>query len=188
MQPEKGQYFMFTESELSLIKNTFAENDELLYAVRNVLLQFALSDAQRAVLSVGCTPAVIKVLKKRIFPEIDGSFPLGQLPSVLTTLTKDLSARPVEDMGPQFEAKELEIKYLAQQFHELETGEKGELRLADMAVLGGKGEREQFVNMTAYLFLLGYIDPMLAMIQNLAGSKDETPEEQKKRLTRDSNK
>lgn len=187
MQPEKGQYFMFTESELSLIKNTFAENDELLYAIRNVLLQFPLSDGQRAFISVGCTPAVIAVLRKRILPELDGSFPLGQLPSVLTTLSKDLSIRPVEEMAPQFDAKQLEMAYLEQQFKELETGEKGTITLADMAVITGN-EHTDFVNLTAYLFLLGYIDPMLAMIQNLAGTKEETKEEQKKRLTRDSNK
>lgn len=188
MQPEKDQYFIFSEAELSLIKNTFSENDELLYAIRNVMLQFPVSDGQRAMLSVGLTPAVIAVLRKRILPELAPTFPIGQLPSVLTTLTKDIGSRPVEEMAPQFEAKEIEIQYIEQQFKELETGEKGSISLKELGVLTGKDDRQRFVDMTAYLFLLGYIDPMLGMIKNLAGAKDETPEEQKKRLTRDSSK
>jgi hypothetical protein len=188
MQPEKDQYFMFSSNELSLIKNTFSENDELLYALRNVLLQFPLSDGQKAIISSQVNPDIIAVLKKRILPEISGAFPLGQLPSILTTLTQDLKQRSEEDMAAQFDAKQLEIDYIEQQFDELEGKGKGSILLKDLATLKGKSSHKQFIDMTAYLFLLGYIDPMLAMIKNLAGTKDETPEQQKKRLTRDSSK
>ena len=188
MQPEKDQYFIFSVGELSLLKNTFAENDELLYAIRNVLLQFQLSDGQRATLSVGLTPELIAVLKKRIIPDIGPSFPIGQLPSILTTLTENLKVLSPDEMSVYFAAKQLEIDYINQQFKELETGEKGTIQLSDMGKLEGKSSEEQFIDMTAYLFLLGYIDPMLAMIRNLAGTKEETPEQQKKQLTRDSSK
>lgn len=189
MQPEKGQYFIFSEAELSLIKNTFSDNDELLYAIRNVLLQFPVSDGQKATLSVGLNENVISVLRKRIIPEIAPTFPLGQLPSLLTTISKDLGIRDVVDMEPQFQAKELEIAYLEQQFNKLEGKSNDEsINLKRMGELKGKTRHEQFVDMTAYLFLLGYIDPMLGMMKNLAGTKEETPEEQKNRLTRDSSK
>jgi len=190
MQPEKDQYFIFTEAELSLIKNTFSDNDELLYAIRNVLLQFPLSDGQKATLSVGLNENVISVLRKRIIPELAPTYPLGQLPSILTTLTQELKAKDANEMAPQFIAKQLEIDYLEQQFTRLEGKEVEEIiKLCDMGCLDdGKTSDEQYINMTAYLFLLGYIDPMLGMIKNLAGAKDETPEEQKKRLTRDSSK
>lgn len=189
MQPEKDQYFIFSEAELSLIKNTFTDNDALLFAIRNVLLQFPLSDGQKATLSVGLNENVISVLRKRIIPELLPTYPLGQLPSILTTLTKDLGSRDVVDMEPQFEAKQLEIDYLEQQFQKLEGKVVEErISLKRMGELKDKSPREQFVDMTAYLFLLGYIDPMLGMIKNIAGQKDETPEQQKKRLTRDSSK
>lgn len=188
MQPEKDQYFIFSEAELSLIKNTFAENDEFLYAIRNVLLQFPLSDGQKAILSSQLNENIIKVLRKRIIPELAPTFPLGQLPSLLTTLTENLKVLPAEDMQLQFDAKQIELDYIEQQFQELEGKGKGKIVLADLGILKDKGYRQQFVDMTAYLFLLGYIDPMLGMIKNLAGSKDETPEQQKKRLTRDSSK
>lgn len=188
MQPEKGQYFIFTEGELSLIKNTFAENDELLYAIRNVLLQFPLSDGQKAILSAQLNENIINVLRKRLLPELTGAFPLGQLPSLLTTLTEDLKVLGVDEMTPKFASKQLQLNYLKNQFKELETGKKGDISLAALSDLGGKSPEQQYINVNAYLFLLGYIDPMLGMIQNIAGQKEETPEQQKKRLTRDSTK
>lgn len=187
--PEKNQYFIFSEAELSLIKNTFAENDELLYAIRNVLLQFPLSAGQKATLAVGLNENVLNVLKKRILPDLAPTFPLGQLPSILTTLTKEIQTYGVEDMAVQFEAKQLEIDYLQQQFEVLKGNTPVDpISLADLGTLAGKDAETQFIHMTAYLFLLGYIDPMLVMIKNIAGAKEETPEEQKKRLTRDSSK
>lgn len=189
MQPEKDQYFIFSEAELSLIKNTFSDNDALLYAIRNVLLQFPVSDAQKAALSVGLNDNVISVLRKRIIPELLPTYPLGQLPSILTTLTKDLGSRDEVDMELQFAAKQVEIDYLQQQFSKLEGKEVKEIiNLNRLGELKDKTAREQFIDMTAYLFLLGYIDPMLGMIRNIAGEKTETAEQQKKRLTRDSSK
>lgn len=189
MQPEKDQYFIFSEAELSLIKNTFSDNDELLFAIRNVLLQFPLSDGQKATLSVGLNENVISVLRKRIIPELLPTYPLGQLPSILTTLTQELKAKDANEMAPQFLAKLVEIRYLEQQFQRLEGKDIEEvIKLKDLGELEGKNPDDQYVEMTAYLFLLGYIDPMLGMIKNLAGDKNETPEQQKKRLTRDSSK
>jgi len=189
MQPEKDQYFIYSEAELSLIRNTFAENDELLYAIRNVLLQFPLSDGQKAILSSQMNENILNVLKKRLLPTLAGDFPLGQLPSLLTTLTEDLKVLNAKEMQDKFESKQLEIMYLTQRFEVLETGAELEecIGLEDMANIFDL-EEDTYVNISAYLFLLGYIDPMLGMIKNIAGQKDETPEEQKKRLTRDSSK
>lgn len=187
--PEKGQFFIFTSSELSLIKNTFADNEELLYAIRKVFLQFPLTDGEKAILAVGVNGAVIDVLKKRILPDLAPTYPIGQLPSLLTTLTKDIQVKGIDEMAPQFAAKQLEIEYLEQQFEALKGNTPVDpIILAELGNLSGKDEVAQYVEMTAYLFLLGYIDPCLAMIREIAGQKDETPEEQKKRMTRDSSK
>jgi len=191
MQPEKGQYFIYSEAELSLIKNTFAENDELLYAVRNVLLQFPLSVPQQAMLSSQLNENVIAVLRKRLLPDLAGTFPLGQLPSLLTTLNDNLKVLSPAEMKPHFAAKILEVEYLAQQFDVLEGKDPVSdvsISLERLGEMHTKTADEQFADMTAYLFLLGYIDPMLGMIQNLAGTKEETADEQKKRLTQDSSK
>lgn len=187
--PEKDQQFIFSDAQLSLIKNTFGENDPLIYAVRNVLLQFPLTNDQRNLLKTAMKPEVIEVLKIRILPSIQPTFPLGQIPSLLTTLTKHLEALDVDLMAPLFDAKVKEIAYLEQQFRKLEDLDTPEMiLLSDMGNLMGKNEYQRYVDTTAYLFLLGYIDPSLNMIKVIAGTKTETVEEAKTRMTRNSSK
>ena len=186
---DPNQQFIFNDEELSLIKNTFANNDTLLYTVRKVLLQFPLTDTERGLIKLSITPEVHNVLKKRILPEISDEFPLAQLPSILTTLAESLKVKSVEEMEPLFSAKATEIAYLEQQFAALKDPDMVQpIKLTDMAVLVGKDARTAYVSLQAYLFLLGYIDPMLMFIKSLAGEKEETLEKQKERLTRNSNK
>lgn len=182
---------MFTKDELSLLKNTFADNDTLLYTIRKVFLQFPLTEVEKHLIQMAVTPEVLRVLRKRILPELSPEYPLGQIPSLLTTLTQQIQAKNYDEMYEQFEAKDLEIRYLEQQFKVLVDFESEQpIRLSAMANLtrepGDSGT--MFARVTAYLFLLGYIDPMLNMIRVLAGEKNETPEEQEKRLSKDSTK
>ena len=192
---DRNQQFIFNSEELSVIKNTFAENEQLLYTVRKLFLQFELTDEEIAHLKSAITPAVVEVLKKRILPDLSPEYPLGQIPSMMTTLTEQLKSRDASEMAAHFEAKILEDRYLRQQFAELERvisdGKKSELPpivLTELGDLEGKDAHEQFVDMTAYLFLLGYIDPMFILIRSIAGDKEETIEQQKQRMTRNSSK
>lgn len=187
---DANQQFIYSDEELSLIKNTFADNDTLLYTVRKVMLQFPLTEAEEGLIKLSITPQVVAVLKKRILPEISEDFPLGQLPHLLVTLGNELKAKNVEEMGPLFDAKKIEGDYLSQQFAVLENVSnqaKPKIVLSELAIIR-EDAYINYVNVNAYLFLLGYIDPMLNFIKVLAGQKDETIEATKKRLERDSNK
>jgi len=62
------------------------------------------------------------------------------------------------------------------------------IKLSELAKLEGKDNYDRYVHTTARNFLLGYIDPMLLMIKNIAGQKTESVDELKKRITRDSSK
>ena len=188
---DPNQQFIFNDEELSLIKNTFANNDTLLYTVRKVLLQFPLTEAERGLIKLSITPEVHNVLKKRILPEISDDFPLSQLPSLLTTLTEQLKVKNVEEMAPLFAAKKLEIEYLKQRLDDLKNVDvivdRREIVLDDLCQITTDAQ-QTYINIQAYLFILGYIDPMLMFIKSLAGEKEETLEKQKERLTRNSNK
>jgi hypothetical protein len=192
--PEKDQVLIYNSVELSLIKNTFAENDVLLYALRKVLLGFELTEPEKGLLRVSITDAVYEALKKRILPDLSPVYPLGQIPSIITTLTELLKVKDVEEMKAHFDAKDIEISYLEQRFTVLKDiieNRETTISLIDLKELGefrGKSPERQYVDTTAYLFLVGYIDPMLIFIKSLAGSKDESIEQQKERLTRNSSK
>lgn len=184
--PDKNQLTIFSKDEMSLLKNTFSNNDTLLYTIRKVFLQFPLTDVEKGLIKTFVTETVYNVLRKRILPVLSPEFPLGQLPSILTTLTQDIRAKDAEMMADQFAAKQLEIDYLEQQFAVLKDLEALQpIKLADMARIDSDTEAV-FVNITAYLFLLGYIDPSLLMIKALAAEKEETPEETKERMLKDS--
>lgn len=191
MARDKDQIFIFNEAELKLIKTVFADNDVLLYAIRKVLLQFPLSEVERNLLKLQITPEVHSVLKKRMLPDISDDFPLTQLADVMTTLNQDIKTKTPEEMVPLFNAKLLENQYLTERFEALadvSVEKESTVVLKELRNIKGKDADEVFVNMTAYLFLLGYIDPMLMLVRNIAGAKDETPEEQVARMRRDSNK
>jgi len=191
---ENNQQFIFNSNELSLLKNTFAENDALLYTVRKVFLQFDLTDKEVALIKTAITPEVRQVLRKRMLPELTPEYPLGQIPSLLTTLTDQLRVKDIEEMKPQFESKLLQENYLKQCFAQLDAIAMGAkvpasvIDLHELANMDGKPQEQVFVEMTAYLFLLGYIDPMLILVRSIAGEKEETVEKQKERMTRNSNK
>ena len=192
--PDKDQTMIFNSIELSLIKNTFAENDVLLYAIRKIFLGFELTEPERGLIKLSITPMVFDALKKRVLPDVSPVYPLGQIPSLVSTLTEQLKAKDVDEMALQFEAKDLEISYLEQRFQLLKdiiedtTTDRELIDLAELGEFRGKSPRTQYVEMTAYLFLLGYIDPMLLFIQSIAGTKEESADKQRERLTRNSNK
>jgi len=170
MAREKGQVFLFNDAELSLIKSVFAENEELVYAIRNVLLQFELSPEEKKLVKNFVTEPVVAVLKKRIFPEVTKELPLTQLGDLWQTLNKDLQSKSPEEMAPLFEAKYLEIEYLEQQFRVLENSDsEAPIKLALLATVKGKSFTSMFVDTTARNFLIAYVDGMLMHLKVIAG-------------------
>lgn len=182
---------IFNDAELALIKATFAENDELIYLIRKVLLQFPLKEAERKTIKAIMNEDVFNVVKKRMYPEMSDDFPLGQLGDIYQTLTNDLKSKTVDEMAPLFKAKQLEIEYLEQQFSilkDIDTDFSGGIRLDGLKSLKNMSAEDCYINTVARNFIVAYIDNMLILIKNIAGQKTETVEDQKKRMTRDSSK
>lgn len=188
---DKNQQLMFNEAELRLIKTVFGDNDDLLYAIRKVLLQGNLTDNEANSIRQQVTPEVFAVVKKRILPDLDLDAPFGQIGDLYRTLSSQLSSKDVEQMGPQFDAKKLEVDYLSQQFDVLKDMDKplgtSVIRLDDMKMIT-TNHYVNYVNHTARDFLIGFVDSMLNMLKAIAGEKTETPEQQKERITRNSSK
>lgn len=183
---------MFSKAELALIKNTFADNDALLYSIRKVLLQFPLSAAERELVKQSITPAVFAVIKKRLLPDLDPDAPITQLGDYRSLLTQDLKTKSTEELTVFFEARNLEMAYLQQQLDILadidQPIKSPGIQLSELKAMGGKDGYGKHVDLMAYLNLLGYIDPQLYHLKLIAGEKNETPEAQRLRLTRDSTK
>lgn len=194
MARDKGQLFMFNKNELATIKKVFNENEGLVYALRSLFLQFPLNDGQKKLLRKEITPEVFAVIKKRVHPEIGPDFPLTQQAHILTTIGQDLKTKGVDECEPLIASMALSIQYLDERFNALtaimngEEPAKPEVVLADLAKIGGRGARGEYVFLRTYLFLLGYIDPAIQMLVTIAGQKEESPEQQAERMSRNSTK
>ena len=112
MAKNTGQQMRLNDLDLSLIKNTFADNDELL-----------------------------KLMRKIFLPELDPNTPIGQLIDVhMSTPTED------------------------------------------------KTDAEIALNVKARNMLIGHVELQLQVLKALAGNKNETVEQTKDRLSKDSSK
>lgn len=180
---------MFSDADLSLLKKTFSENDDLLYAIRNVMLQFPLTEAEKDMMRTQVTPEVYRLIKMKLYPEVDPSAPLTQLADLHQTLTNDLKVKTPEEMEPIFEAKMTEMAYLKQQVAAIADLDAAQpLKLDDMRLREGMSAREAFVATSVRNFILGFVDPMLRDLKVLGGASDEPLYKQKERLTRNSAK
>ncbi len=187
---DEGQVLIYNKQELDLIKAVFGNNEELLYIIRKVLLQFPMTEFETKMIKSSITPEVYAVIKKRLLPEMDADAPLTQLGDLYQSLNNDLKAKDVVAMAPLFAAKKIEIEYLEQQFKvlkDIDAGSEQKIILDDLKYITEDAE-ETYVKTTARNFLLSYVDSFLNMFKNMAGAKEETDEERTKRLTRDSSK
>lgn len=191
MTRSTGQVMMFSDGELSLIKNTFADNDEYLFAVRKVLLQFPLSEVERGMVKSFTSSAVYELIKKRVHPDLDPDAPLFQLADLYQGLTNELLSKGVEEMSPRLDSKQLQIDYLDQQFEvlrDIDNAPPPVIILDRMKQIKGVEKYDAYVGNLTRNHTLSWVDSSLNYLKVLAGKKDETPEEQKKRLERDSSK
>ncbi len=185
--PDEDQITIFSNKELEFLNKMLSGNDKLVYAIRKVLLQFNLTDSDKETLKQ-VTPELIRVMKKRILAEPSNEFPFGQIPLFYSTLSEAFKSKIAEDMEKEFDAKELEIAYIEQQLAVLADLDaqqpiKQPIKLSEMPTMS-----DRYIGITAYTFLFWYLDQMLYTIKILSGKKGETPEDMKKRLSRDSNK
>lgn len=182
---------MFNKAELQLIKAVFSDNDDLLYAIRKVLLQGNLTENEVNSIRTQVTPEVYAVVKKRILPDLDLDAPFGQIGDLYRTLAQQLSSKDSDQMAAQFDAKKLEVDYLSQQFEFLKDIDKPQtstmIRLDELKFIT-TNHYMNYVNHTARDFIIGFVDSMLNMLKVIAGEKTETPEQQKERITRNSSK
>lgn len=177
----------YTDQELELISNTFADNEPLLYAIRRHFLQGKLKEGDKSELKK-LTDDIFKVLRKTLLPEIDTESPLSQAVDMWSSIN-------TKDQDPDFtylhmKARKLMIDFLNQQFRQLE-GEperKDNIMLEHMVFSDDKTPEEAYVQMHARNNIVSHIDFQLQQLQVLAGQKAEDAETIKKRLAQNSNK
>jgi hypothetical protein len=176
----------YSDAELSVIKNTFCENEDVLKAIRKHFLQLKLSKAEEAMLK-GFSKDVLAVLRKSFLPEIDGDAPIHQVVDLLITV--DIKEKTPDQLYLAFNARKVLIDYINERLADLEGAKTDKsISFADLSVIEGKDEEKLWIDMNVRNTLVVHVEQQLSQLQILAGSPDETPEQTKEKLLKDSSK
>lgn len=183
----KGKQLRYNDQELSLIKNTFADNEELLALFRKYLLDGELSEEEKGLLNtLTGNEATLNLLEKAVKPNLDRLAPPFQVVDLYSNL--DFQPTPKDHAVDILKGRHLAVQYLTQRFDAL-RGKTVEFIKFDSLVEPTEDNTQTFVNILARNFLLSHIDTQLfGQLMVIAGAKEESLDQQKKRLTQNSNK
>lgn len=179
-----------TDAEFGLLKNTFSDNEMLVKAIRKVFFQVKLTEEEAVVFAsaVSSKPEVIALLRKLLLPTIDADAPLHQV--IDLWLTVNIREKTPDQSYCELLARDVLISYLEQQFGQIEgaKAKKTDISLEKLTNLSEKSPLEAHVNILARNTAINHIEQQLSQILILAGRKEETVEETKERLQKDSTK
>ena len=177
----------YSDKELSLIKNTFAEQLDLMVLIRKFLLQGEMTEEEmKTIKRYTDNTEVLTILKKAVNPKIDKLAPPFETVDLFSSM--DMNPTPYDHAYRAINARTLAGKYLDDRFATL-AGESPKEVQFDTLHIPTEDIEQTYLNLIARNFLLSHIDSQLFnSLMVIAGQKNETPEQQKKRLTQDSSK
>jgi len=177
------QKMRFSDTELSLMKNTFADNEDILIVLRKVFLQTKLTAREQELVKGVFYKDMVALIRKTYLPEVDVDAPINQVVDLwLTVDFKDKGAEETE-------------KLIATRAKLIELLEAGLKRLANPTNTGLIGYVEKFnpvensvIELLARNALIVHQEQQLGQLKFLAGMKEESVEQTKERLFKDSSK
>lgn len=178
----------YSDQELELIKTTFSENDELLIALRKHFLQMDMDAVEQAlIIGFKNNEQGLKIISKTFLPELDGNAPFSQV--IDLWMTVELKGKDPKDAYNDLIAREKLITYLAQRLKVLSGGVPSvdNIQFSELTKIGGKTKAEEtYSNFVMRNTLIYHIEQQLSMLSILAGQKNESVEQTKERLRKDS--
>lgn len=162
----------FTEEELSLLSNTFYENDNLLLTIRKFILQGELDQVEKSFID-NLTPDTIKIVRKQLLPEINPNAPYYNLRDMWTSI--NTNEKMIEDVYLDMKAQKIAIDYLEQQLNMLKGGTSFAIikliKLKELVYNDKKDAEKSFIELKARNLLLTHIDASIQQIRTIAIDK-----------------
>lgn len=183
----KNKTIRYNDNDLSLMRNTFAGDDTVLYAIRKFMFGMELTEGEQKF--IGNLTDEMKTLIRKVFlPQIDGEAPLFQLFDMTLALKEEMKGKSYEEQRMAIEIKALEMDYINQRLDLMEgiQSTEKELSLVNMADLNSDNA---VVNISARNYLLSYIDSFCNEMRLFGNQKDkEEIKDTATRLAQDSTK
>jgi len=178
---DEKQTQRLSKKELELLRATFGKDDVALYALRDFLFQFTDVVPKHI-------HDVIAVLYKIILPELDKDIPINLQKDGFSHLNAISQVLP-DVAYLHIEARDIVLEYLEQAMFLLDGGSIETIKLKDLREKGDKDSRQRLVDLLAYQYLTNaYLDNCLNEISMKANYKEETEEEKKAKIKKDSSK
>jgi len=173
-----------TDAEMNLLKTTFAENEPLLKMMRKAMLGLSMTqDEQDVVMYLFRNHSELSALIRKMFiPEITGNDPLGQ--QIDLWMTIDNKDRTVDELHMHLMARAKVLSMLEDGLKDL-TAPHADNRIS-FAPTGNV--YEDIIWYIARNTYVNHVESRLLEIKILAGQKEETVDETKNRLSKDSSK
>lgn len=185
---KKEQTMRYSDEELSLIKSAFADNQELLFAVRKHFLQMPLDAIDQDLLKVFKESApLMKLMRKSYLPELEADAPINQ--EVDLWMTIDIKDKLPQQAWPLICSRADLITYLDEQLRRL-AGEdiKPTITFESLSQIKSDNPDSTYVNLLTRNTIIQHNEMQLFQMKVLGGMKNETVEQTKERLSKDSNK
>lgn len=171
--------FAFNDEDMATIKSLFADNDAAVRAIRNHYLQFPQTTEELAVISM-LTPKQMEFISRLFLPTANPDNPLGRISDAWGSINTENGLGAI----PFIKARHRTLKYLKQQ-NDLLNGEGERILTLDVVEAD---DMESFIMVETRRVLFTMVDGQLRLCVSLAGKKEETIEETKERLQKDSTK
>lgn len=185
------QSMLIADIEIGLLKSVFADNDDLLRLVKNLFFGLELNQDEKNLILLTFKADDIRLLmSKRFIPEIAKETPIGQTVDMWTGIQVKEKPEPVIYQLVATRAKSLAMLKVALNLLVNPDGVRPnlnfdpELSTGDLATLDNALQ----INLAARNEFISFVETQLIMIKAIAGIKEETVEQAKTRLTKDSNK
>jgi len=188
-EPQKRR---LSDESIMLFKSVFAENFELVIAMRKVLLGLELTTFDSSLISsqLSNSEELYKIISDMFSPKLKGDEPLHQITDLWLPL--NVKEATTEAVLLQIKSRKILIKYIEERVNLLFGKTKEEtIKLSDLLDFDDIDNKDAFeihVNIHARNNIIQHIEAQLATLYLLAGLKGETIEQTTKRLQQNSSK
>ena len=184
---ENKPQMRYSTEELSLLKATFAERDDLLKAIRKVFLQMDISEKEDIMIKGAMKENVVELLRRFFLPELEGDDAVGN--GVDLWMTIKIDDKEPDQAKPHVMARQALISYMEIQLEVLANGGATEkLDFKKLSNVFNKDAEEMYMDLVARNTIIMHVQQQLMQIKLLAGTKEESPSETIERLHKDSSK
>lgn len=174
----------YSVEEYDILRSTFNNNDELLIAIRNSLLQKPLTEFEQRTLSNSLKDSSLKEVMEKVLFERNNPI----MHEVDEWEIEDIRGRLADNASHIIQAKALTLQYFNQEFEKL-FGERPEvIRLSNLLVFEGKSNEEIYINFIARSNIVKKVFEYTRNLKLLGYVGNMTPEERAKLSKQNSGK